>query len=252
MADKSFDVRPIQHGDEHSIYSLLSLFRDESKISRNDPRHPSNAAKALVAARHDPEAKDCGWLAISDGKAVGLITTQDYSGGVIDPDYYSRRDIADALLYARDESMLAQGQTEARRDIRADNIGLLHASTREGYHFDTASKAAIDNLLGEIPHVNFYRAKPREDTNVPVLVLTKNLAESCLLARWRRANKATTNGDASSPSGDPERAEVARVAENERREEERDREYLTKLEYRFSGQIDKERGPHSPLLGPHR
>src|ERR1019366_1911628 len=127
----SFSIRPVQAGDEDNIYRLLTL-DGPSGIPEDDPRHPLHETEALIAASRDPAAKGGGWLAIVD---------------------------------AREQFMRAQGQTEARADIKATNAASLRMFSKLGYQFNAASQAKLDA----------WNAEP-DDKNVPVLILTKKLS----------------------------------------------------------------------------
>jgi hypothetical protein len=61
--------------------------------------------------------------------------------------------------------MRAQGQTEARADIKATNAASLRMFSKLGYQFNAASQAKLDA----------WNAEP-DDKNVPVLILTKKLS----------------------------------------------------------------------------
>jgi hypothetical protein len=161
-----FSIRPVQDGDEADIYRLLTL-NGPSEIPEDDFRHHANEARRLVEAGHD---RGGGWLAIADGRAVGLITSKDFSGGVVvERDYSSAGDkgykgIGAALVRAREEFLVARGETEARADIRATNAPSLRMFTKLGYAFDEASRGALAK----------WQAAPDEEPT-PVLVLTKRL-----------------------------------------------------------------------------
>lgn len=138
-AFKPFIVRPIQEGDEADVYRLLR--GDESELSQDDLRHPKHETQRLIEASKNPDPPGLGWIAVSEGKGVGIITTKEgFSGGVFVDENYRGMRIADKLVLEREAFMIAHGQTEAHVDIKAGNAPSLKLFTRLGYTFDDGSK----------------------------------------------------------------------------------------------------------------
>ncbi len=97
---KDFTIRPIRDGDEAHVCRLLG--GDTSKIDFDDPSHPVNETVRLIEASRDPNAKGGGWIAIADGKPVGVASTANMGGSLMVDDKYSKSGIAEALYSARE------------------------------------------------------------------------------------------------------------------------------------------------------
>lgn len=159
-------IRPAQAGDVEVIQSLFQQEAEHNGFSfdEDSPYHPANAALAVVNASINPTDKNCGWLAFSDGKPAGIITTpDDLAGGVYVSSAYRGQGIAQALVRERERYFKEDlGLTEIQRPVRADNQASIKLHTEKlGYHFSQASL----NLLKENP-------KPPGNT---VLYLVKTL-----------------------------------------------------------------------------
>jgi len=82
---KNITVRPVQAGDVEAVQSLFEQEAAHNGFSfdEDNPYHPANAAVAVVNASVNEDDINCGWLAFSDGRPVGIITTpQGLAGGV--------------------------------------------------------------------------------------------------------------------------------------------------------------------------
>ena len=154
----AFQVRLAQDGDHDAIYTLLR--GDTSDIPKNDPRHPLQERDKILRASRDPDSKTRCWLAVWDGKPVGIITTRDLSGGVFIDEQHRGKRIADALVNTRDVFLAGIGETISAAHIRVDNEASIKLHKRCGYDFDEKSK----RMLKEAPSGN------------TVIVMTKSLA----------------------------------------------------------------------------
>jgi len=173
---KPFIVRPIQEGDEPDVYRLLR--GDESKLEQDDPRHPRQETQRLIEASKMPDPPGLGWLAVSEGKGVGIITTKEgFNGGVFVDENHRGMRIADKLVLEREAFMIAHGATEAHVDIKAGNESSLKLFTRLGYAFDDDS-----------------RGDPKLKDPETVLHLTKTLVDSPAAAVTSKPKPATMKG----------------------------------------------------------
>jgi ribosomal protein S18 acetylase RimI-like enzyme len=150
--DQNITIRPAQAGDVEVVQRLFEQEGEHNGCSfdADSPYHPANAAVAVVNASMDPADKNCGWLAFSDGKPAGVITTpDDLPGGVCVSKEFRGQGIAQALVRERERYFKEElGLTEVQRPIRADNEASLKLHTEKlGYHFSQASL----NLLRENP-----------------------------------------------------------------------------------------------------
>ncbi|HYD17539.1 MAG TPA: GNAT family N-acetyltransferase [Patescibacteria group bacterium] len=142
---KSFEIRPIRDGDESHVCRLLG--GDSSKLDFDDPRHPVNETVALIEASRNPDAKGGGWVAIADGKPVGIITTKNFNGGVSVDEKYRRRGIAEALIGAQEDYQRLQGETSAIAHIDAGNIASIRLHEKLGYQPHPSPVAKNDGVL---------------------------------------------------------------------------------------------------------
>lgn len=137
-------IRPALAGD---VEVIQSLFQQEAEhygffFDEDSPYHPANAAVAVVNASINPLDPNCGWLAFSDGKPAGIITTpQNLVGGVYVSSAYRGQGIAQALIRERERYFKEDlGMTEIERPVCADNEASIKLHTeRLGYIFSQAS-----------------------------------------------------------------------------------------------------------------
>lgn len=157
-------IRPVEADDLDAVTALLEreAAHNSHDFDGDSPYHPVNAAIAIVSASLDRDGPDCGWLAFSDGKPAGIITTpQGLAGGVFVADRFRGQGIAQSLIREREGYFKdVLGLTEIQRPVRADNEASIRLHTEKlGYHFSQASL----NLLKETPslpgHTVLYLAK---------------------------------------------------------------------------------------------
>jgi len=151
MAPK-ITIRTVQAGDVEAVQSLFEQTErhDGFSFPEDSPYHPANAAVAVVNASVNEEDINCGWLAFSDGKLAGIITTpQGLAGGVFVSREFRGQGIAQALIKERERYFREElGLTEIERPVRADNEASIRLHTEKlGYRF---SQASLD-LLKENP-----------------------------------------------------------------------------------------------------
>lgn len=168
MADNisKFQIRFAQDGDHDSIYALLG--GDKTGIPVTDPRHPLSTTDAILKASHDANSQSRCWLAICGDKAVGIVTTRDFGGGIFVDDDYRRRGIAGALVSARENFMTdTMGKNEALVPLRADNQASIDLHKKLGYEFDEESKRKLaENPAGDII---LHMTKKLADTEPPAV-----------------------------------------------------------------------------------
>jgi RimJ/RimL family protein N-acetyltransferase len=193
MADNisKFQIRFAQDGDHDAIYALLG--GDKTGIPVTDPRHPLSTTDAILKASHDANSQSRCWLAICGDKAVGIVTTRDFGGGIFVDDDYRRRGIAGALVSARENFMTdTMGKNEALVPLRADNQASIDLHKKLGYEFDEESKRKLaENPAGDIilhmtkkladtepPAVSRYVAPPETaETGKDIKSMTDNISK---------------------------------------------------------------------------
>ena len=106
-AKQNFTIRPIRDGDESQVCKLLG--GDNSKLDFEDPKHPVNITVALIESSRNPDAKGGGWIAIADGKPVGVATTENFGGALSVTAKYASAGIAEALSSTRDDFQSKKG-----------------------------------------------------------------------------------------------------------------------------------------------
>ncbi len=156
-------IRTIGDGDYDDVCRLNNA--DSCPLSKNDPRHPYNAAARIIEESHDPQSQGRGWFAVAGGEVAGIITTENFGGGIIVDPKFRGQGIAGHLIRAREEFLRAQGQTTTQVHILAGNTASIHAFTKAGYAFDKKSADVIAAHGGD-------RAQVPQNT---VLVMERSL-----------------------------------------------------------------------------
>jgi RimJ/RimL family protein N-acetyltransferase len=152
----AFSIRPIGVGDQEDVYRLLG--GDSTDIPFDHPGHPANESIALIRNSQSDKPEGGGWLAIAaNGRAAGIITTKNFSGGIYVDPAYRGQGIAEGLVLACEAYMKAQGETHAHAHIRADNIPSMKLHQKLGYVPEDSAPGLSDGA------------------RVPVLVMTKTL-----------------------------------------------------------------------------
>ncbi len=171
-------IREIGDGDCDDICRLNNA--ENSPMSKNDPRHPYNAAARLIEESHDPQSKGRGWFAVAGGKIAGIITTENFGGGIIVDPEFRGQGIAGHLIRAREDFLRAQGQTTTQVHILAGNTASIHAFTKAGYAFDKKSADTLAAHGGD-------RAQVPQNT---VLVMERSLGVPASSAPRQSPRKA--------------------------------------------------------------
>ncbi len=168
---ETFEIREAQEGDYDCVRALLTAENGEF-LPEDDFRHPKNEAQAIIDASQDPQSKTRCWLAISNGRAAGIITTHDLSGGVYVDDDFRGMGIGSTLASARNDFYKQIGKTEAKASILASNTKSINMHQKLGYRFNEASQQLIDKATKK----GIDPATLKDDCgNVPVLTMTKSL-----------------------------------------------------------------------------
>lgn len=152
--DQQIAIRQVRAEDYEIIRTLLEqeALHNQFFFEEDSPHNPANAAAGIVAASLDSSNINCGWLAFSDGKPAGIITTpQNLPGGVFVSETFRGQGIAQGLIQERERYFKETlGLREIERPVRADNRAsiLLHTE-KLGYRFSEASQ----NLMRENPNL---------------------------------------------------------------------------------------------------
>ncbi|MEZ0261016.1 MAG: GNAT family N-acetyltransferase [Alphaproteobacteria bacterium] len=137
--EKTYTIRQVQPGDETDVYRLLQ--GADSKLPTTDQRHPIHETGRLIEASRNPDANGTAWIAVTpEGRGVGLITTQNFSGGVFVDSNYRKMGIAEGLVLEREGYQIRHGETVAHAGILAGNEGSLRLHEKLGYTFDPGSE----------------------------------------------------------------------------------------------------------------
>ena len=139
QGEKTYTIRQVQPGDETDIYRLLQ--GADSPLDTANPRHPLHETGRLIEASRNPDASGTAWIAVTpEGRGVGLITTQNFSGGVFVDHDYRKLGIAEGLVIEREGYQIRHGETVAHAGILAGNEGSLRLHQKLGYTFDAGSE----------------------------------------------------------------------------------------------------------------
>ncbi len=98
-------IRPVQADDIRTVQSLFQQEADRNGFSfdESSPYHPAKSAATVIEKTLNKDDVNCGWLAFSDGKPAGIITTpQGLAGGVFVAPEFRGQGIAQALVRTRE------------------------------------------------------------------------------------------------------------------------------------------------------
>lgn len=143
----TINVRLVQVGDFEIIQSLLhqEMIHYKNFFEDDSPFHPYNTAELIIASTLEPNNNNRGWLAFSDGKAAGIITTpQGLPGGIFVSEEFEGQGIGKALVKTR-ETYLKDflGLTEVERPVYANNEKSIGLHLSLGYQFTAASSELL-------------------------------------------------------------------------------------------------------------